>query len=203
VSGAGNGVGSGAFTVWAGLTLLFGSACAADDSPVGRPTSSVTQPEQGEQYGSESSAATREGAAWEFAEGLSVRITGATRLDSQLSEPTRADTGMVVIRIDFSYTNNGSAVNVSDGHQLPVRLLHGATREEAESLGGYIGTSGQLTLRVPARVEQGATVEGAVSFAVPSTALGDLAVLVVEPRRFTEHLFTDVHLLLGSSGITD
>jgi hypothetical protein len=199
VPGARSGVARAPLACLAGLTLLLAGACAADEDGSGGPTSSVTEPEQAQEHGSESSAATVDGAAWEFAEGLSVRITGATRLDSQLSEPTRADAGMVVIRIDFSYTNNGTAVNVSDGEQLPVRLLHGAGREEADSLGGFVGSSRQLTLRAPTRVEQGATVAGAVSFAVPSAALGDLAVLVVEPRRFTEHLFTDVQVLLDRS----
>jgi hypothetical protein len=168
---------------------------SAETSTVHR-TPSTTAIGDGQRFASQSSADTLDGAAFEFAEGLVVRITGATRLDGQLSRTTRRYPTMSVIRIDFSYTNNGSAVNISEGRQLPVRVLYGAARDEALPLGGYVGTSGQLTRNVPTQVDQGATVDGAVSFAVPAVALDEIAILVVEPRRYSEHLFTDVDALL-------
>lgn len=185
------------------LTVL-GSCGGGRSSNVDAPTSvPFSSPSEigsaGQRYGSQSSASTTDGAAWEFSEGLSVRITGATRVSSRLSPRARRDAGLVVVRIDFSYTNNGSAVNLSEGRQQPVRLLYGEARIEGEAVGGYIGTSDQLTLQAPTRVNRGATVRGAVSFAVPTSEVDVLAVLVVEPRRYTEHLFTDVQDLLDLS----
>ena len=149
----------------------------------------------GERYESRSSAAGPDGAAWEFVEGLRIRITGATRLGSQLGAASRGDIRLTLVRIDFSYTNNGPGMNLSDGRQVPVRLLYGAAREEAMPDGGYVGSDDQLTVRVPPSIEPGATVHGASSFVVPVAETDDLAVLVVEPFRYTEHLFTDVEVL--------
>lgn len=151
----------------------------------------------GERHPSQSSATATDGPAWEFVEGLSVRITGVTRLNPAAGAEVRGDVGLALIRVDFSYTNNGSAVNVSERGQLPVRLLFGDERDEALVDPGYVGTSDQLTRRIPPSVDAGATVHGAHSFAVPVAELDVLAVLVVEPRRYTEHLFTDVQELLG------
>jgi hypothetical protein len=155
--------------------------------PEGRPST---------RYGSQSSAAALGGAAWQFREGLRVEVTAVTRLAARLGTGSRRDGGLALLRVDFTYTNHGAAVNLSDGRQLPVRLLYGRARDEAPADGGYEGTAGQLTVPAPARVEPGATVHGARSFDVPVGATDDLAVLVVEPRRYTEHLFTDIEVLL-------
>ena len=176
-----------------GALALLG-ACAVLPAPTSTPVPTARVPT--ERYASQSSVSSADGGGWEFDEGLSVRITGATRLASSLGALTRGDVRLTLVRIDFSYTNNGPVVNLSDGHQLPVRLLYGETRDEADVDPGYIGSSDQLTLQVPTTVEPGVTVLGAGSFAVPVTATGALAVLAVEPRRFTEHLFTDVQVLL-------
>lgn len=61
----------------------------------------------GERYESQSSASTADGAAWEFADGLRVRITGATRLSSQLGAASRGDIRLNLVRIDFSYRTTG------------------------------------------------------------------------------------------------
>lgn len=149
----------------------------------------------GERYESQSSASTPSGAAWEFENGLRVELTAATRLDGDLGARSRIDAGLALVRIDFSYTNNGPVLNLSEGRQLPVRLLYGDGQEAAGVDGGFVG-SDELTVLVPAEVPSGATVHGARSFAVPVGETDTLSVLVVEPRRFTEHLFTDVQVLL-------
>lgn len=195
---------------WCALALLavVGSACTSTgrEPTSAGPAVSVASAEPaatahtGERFESQSSASTPEGAAWEFVEGLSVRITGVTLLATGLGARTRGDIRLTLVRIDFSYTNNGPLVNLSEGRQMPVRLLYGDGREEAVEDGGHVGTSDQLTLRVPTSVPTGATVHGASSFIVPVAATDALAVLVVEPRRYTEHLFTDVERLLPRVG---
>src|SRR4051812_21375880 len=58
----------------------------AGESP---PTVPVDPALPADRYDSQSSASTPEGAAWEFTEGLSVRITGAHRLGSAEGTRTR------------------------------------------------------------------------------------------------------------------
>lgn len=174
-------------------------ACAVPAPP---PTAQVAPaPGPSERFESRTSVASPGGGAWQFDEGLSIRITGATRLASTLGAHARGDVRLTLVRIDFSYTNNGPAVNLSDGYQLPVRLFYGDARDEAMVDPGFVGTSDQLTVRVPTTVEPGQTVHGAGSFVVPVAATGTLSVLAVEPRRYTEHLFTDVELLFDQSNV--
>ena len=197
---------SGAGRLGVALALaLAGAACTSTGrtpESAGPPVSvAYAEPaapaRAGERYESQTSASSPEGASWEFAEGLRIRITGATRLTSQLGAASRGDIRLNLVRIDFSYTNNGPALNLSEGRHMPVRLLYGEAREEAMPDGGYADTSDRLTVRIPTSVASGETVVGATSFVVPVAATEELAVLVVEPFRFTEHLFTDVQLLLG------
>lgn len=181
------------------LALVPASCGFAGDSPQaeGAPVRATPSTVLPERYESTNSVTAPGGGAWEFLEGLSVRITGATRLRSDLGTRSRDDGAVTLVRIDFTYTNHGTVPHRSEGLQLPVRLLYGPARAEAAADPGYIGTSGQLTLTVPTTVEAGEAVGGAVSFAVPTASMGELAVLAVEPRRYTEHLFTDVERLLA------
>ena len=76
---------------------------------------------------------------------------------------------------------------------LLILMLAGVS---ASVLAEEISSDGS-SLRVGTTVEPGATVYGAGSFVVPVAATDVLSVLVVEPFRYTEHLFTDVEDLLG------
>lgn len=175
-----------------GEPVMAGPATTAAHADPAKPPG----PHDGERYENQTSVLAPDGAVWEFAEGLSIRITDATRLSSQLGARSRGDIRLTLVRIDFSYTNNGPDVNLSEGRQLPVRLLYDTDRTEARNDGGWVGTSDQLTLHFPTTVEPGATVDGAASFVVPVAATDILAVLVVEPFRYTEHLFTEIEHLL-------
>ncbi len=143
---------------------------------------------------SESSAATQEGRAFTWANGLQARLVSVEAMPSTVANADPAQDAEVLLRVEFTNTGTAPVAMPRGSAALGAYLLYGINRERGQRWGPAQESAGQL----PERLVPGTSAVFVEQFTMPSSGLNELAFRLepVVAENYGEHTWTDVQNLL-------
>lgn len=168
--------------------LLLLVACGQDDDQAG--------PQEGGQMTDETAGQPAEGSADETVErpdGMTLRLATLEQLPDDWG--ANLPDGHTLVRVTLELENTGGEAIPLETTFMPMALLHGPNRQDADRGGGYMDDGHDWSSDNPRQLGAGETIEMFYTFEVPDDDLDELYV----EATVDEHppfIFTDAETLL-------